>query len=254
MFILDCSTADNAIDSLCKCFSCSKDDIVDFLLSVDLDTIYAEIDSSPDVQADVYLYNIALERFGDPDEIEYVYWFHCTRTAPEENFSDGILPLGDSLERVFEIVLQTAPNNIVRERISEWGAENVPNYLYQLRVNESIHWGPYGILVKDVAFHTCTLGQHDSLGMPELIEDICKAYQDTYGVDIFSHYENVLSPKIVTFISDERCDNSCIKAALGYAYTSVRGMPPSGMAVTCIDCEGSTVSLEQIVNVETVYE
>lgn len=90
--------------------------------------------------------------------------------------------------------------------------------------------------------------------MPELIEDICNAYQDKYGVNIFSHYKNVLSPKIVTFISYERCDDGCIEAALGYAYTSVRGMPPNGMAVTCIDCQGRAVRLEQIVNVETVYE
>lgn len=158
MFILDCSTADNAIDSLCKCFSCSKCDIVDFLLSVDLDTIYAEIDSSPDVQSDVYLYNRTVEKFGEPDEIEYTYWFHCTRTAPEENFSDGILPLGDSLDRVFEIALQMAPNHIVRERLNEWGSENIPNYLYQLRVNDSIHWGPYVYLSKMLHFTHVILG------------------------------------------------------------------------------------------------
>lgn len=251
MFVLDCSTADDAIASLCDAFSCSRSDLEIFLLGIDLDTIYSDLDSSPDIPCDQYLYDQCVDTFGDPKEIEYIYWFHCTRTEPEEYFSDGILQLGDVLENVWEMVLRMAPDERVRNRLKEWGNADVPDNAYQLKTKDAFHWGPYAILVKEVAFYAKDLGQHDYLEIPELIEDICNAYHNKYEEIIYYHYEDVLVPKIVTFISDKRRDNGCIETALGYAYTSVRGLPPCGMAVNCIDCEGS-VHPEQIINVENI--
>lgn len=251
-FTLDCTTGEKALFSLSEGFDCTISKLKNTLLSLDLDTLYAQGGSNITVPPETYLYQYAVAKLGTHVPLAKTVWLHCTRTHSDEQFSDGILPLNQAVDRVWQMVLSLAPDSKVRDRLIAWGSHSVPDRLYQLRTKNSEHWGPYGFLVKEVALHAEDLGQHDYLKMPELIEDICNAYQKEFGESIFRHYFTILTPKMVAFISDKGCSDNSIKAALGYAYTTVRGLPPDWLAVTCIDCRGIVISPSQIIHVESL--
>ncbi|EQA1213255.1 hypothetical protein AT509_004642 [Escherichia coli] len=52
--------------------------------------------------------------------------------------------------------------------------------MFQLRTGDKIHWGPFGHLVRELHFNASENGLHDYLWLPELVEDVCKAYQKKY--------------------------------------------------------------------------
>lgn len=85
------------------------------------------------------------------------------------NFHNGISPLNEALQNVWDTLISEAPTQECRKNLKFMLNNGVDDHLYGLRVNDSIHWGPYGILVKDVAFNTDKLHQHDYLAMPELV-------------------------------------------------------------------------------------
>ncbi len=68
--------------------------------------------------------------------------------------------------------------------------------MFQLRTGDKIHWGPFGHLVRELHFNASENGLHDYLWLPELVEDVCKAYQKKYGHDLKPHYLSVLHPCI----------------------------------------------------------
>ncbi|HGS5167788.1 hypothetical protein [Vibrio alginolyticus] len=249
--MLDCSSEESAFKSVSTAFSCTEEALKSVLLSIDLNEIY-ESDDDICIPCEEYLYNYVTKRLGEPRPFSSVVWFHGTRTSKQNSFENGVFPLNDSLNRVWDILLLSAPNRECRENLEFMRTNGVDDYLYGLRVNGSIHWGPYGILVRDVAFNTSKLSQHDYLGMPELVEDILNAYKKQFGICLYSHYEKVLVPKLVKFQCTSRLDDGCIEAALGYLYARVRGEQVNGMSVTCIDMSGVAITPSQIMAVETV--
>lgn len=99
--------------------------------------------------------------------------------------------------------------------------------------------------------HARKLWQHDYVRLPELVEDVCNAYKK-YGQDLTGHYLEVLKPCIVCFRADIDYEKGALEAALSYAYTSVRELPPDSGAVFGIDRHGKSVSVDEIVNVEFI--
>lgn len=65
-----------------------------------------------------------------------------------------------------------------------------------------------------------------------------------------NNYLKVLKPCIVCFRADIEYEKGAFEAALSYAYTSVRELPPDSRAVFGIDRHGISVCLDEIVNVE----
>lgn len=247
-FVLDCSSRDAALASLCTGFGCTAERLKEVLLSLNLEAIY---ESEPCIlkPCEQYLYDFVCAELGEPRSLDGVYWFHGTRTAAGNMFEKGILTLDRAKGSVLSMLAEMAPDADVRSRLRSWG-EDIPDEMYGLRTGDRLHWGPFGVLVRESHHGTQHRGQHDYLAFPELVEDVCNAYQDSYNVDLKPHYSKVLQPKIVWFESALRKDEGCIEAALGYAYTSVRNLPPDGMSVTCIDCNGTPVPAEAILRVE----
>lgn len=251
-FNLDCRSGQKALDSLARGFQCTPEELRATLLSIDLDELYEERHRAPSVPAEQYLYEYAVKKLGGHLELSSVVWFHCTRTSADNTFIDGISPLNESLEKVWDILLACAPEKTIRRNLLTMKEKGVKDDLYALRTQNSFHWGPYGILVRDIAFIAEDLWQHDYLKMPELVEDICNAYRLDHGVSLYTHYSEALKPKIVSFKSTHRLDSGCVESALGYAYRYIRGHSLDCMSVTGIDCEGVAISPEQITGIETL--
>ncbi|WP_372372710.1 hypothetical protein ACDI10_12500 [Vreelandella venusta] len=249
--VLDCSSEESAFKSVSSVFGCTEEILKSTLLSIDLDLIY-ESDEDILIPNEEYLYNHVVKNVGSPKEFNSAVWFHGTRTSKENNFECGVFPLNDSLDFVWNILVLSAPSQECSDNLQFMRENGVYDCLYGLRVSNSIHWGPYGILIRDVAFDTDRLNQHDYLRMPELVEDILNAYKKQYGVCLYSHYEKVLVPKLVKFQCSSRLDKGCLEAALGYLYTRVRREKLDSMSVTCIDMSGVAITSKQIIAVEII--
>ena len=251
-FLLDCSSGESALMSVSIGFGCTKEQLTNALLSIDLDKIYERDGSEISIPCEKYLYEHIKLFFGEHLPLDEVVWFHGTRTTKNNKFESGVFPLNEALGTVWDIIISEAPSETCRNNLVLMLENGIDNYLYQLRTEDHSHWGPYGILVRDVAFNTSDLSQHDYLAMPELIEDIINAYRETFGTCLYAHYNQMLVPKLVKFKCNYRLDSGCIEAALGYLYSFVRGEPISGMAVTGIDKNGQRIFPEQIMMVEQI--
>lgn len=252
MFELDCESGSSAIKSLSIGFSCTEQMLCNALLSIDIEQIYENEWDSLDIPSEQYLYNYIVDTFGDHKPLTSVFWFHLTRTTEENEFKDGVFPLGQSLDHVWDTMLSLAKDDEIRRNLSSMRHSGVNNYHYSAKHNDPIHWGPYAILVKVVANHSVELAQHDYLAMPEIIEDICNGYESQFGESIIENYEKKLVPKVVKFRSGKEVDIGCIEAALCYAYSFVRDLPPNGGAIYCFDGEGVVVGYSDIESVSKV--
>ena len=249
-FELDCESKEYVFHSLCEGFTCGPDSLKNILLELDLEKIYQENGDNIYIPSEEYLYNYIVKRLGNHKPLKVVNWFHLTRTTKQTEFNDGIIPLGDSLEKIWSALIDIAPDVVIKDNLKLLRQSGVPNHLYGIKHNNPFHWGPYAVLIKETAFRSSI--QHDYLGMPEIIEDICNGYEEKYGESIINIYESSLVPKIVKFKSNKRVDAGCIEAALYYAYEAVRGNPPSSNCITCFDSEGVKIEPESIVSVITV--
>ena len=88
--------------------------------------------------------------------------------------------------------------------------------------------------------------------IPEIIEDICNGYENTFGVSIIDVMQNSLKPKIVKFISNKKTGVSCIEAALYYAYATYNQQNLSLNANTCFDGANSAIPYNEILNIEII--
>lgn len=250
--VLDCETFETALNSLACIFQTMPDNLHSLLsvkkIATHFETHWREL---PDFGE--YLSAIVEEHLGSPLFLDEVCWFHTTRILPGTTFSEGILPLGAALPSLKERLIQVVDDVHVREQLrSALDLGGIADSLYSEKTQHLVHWGPYGILVKEVAFHAAELGQHDYLGMPEIIEDICNGFQKTSGHDLMSEYRAKLKPAIIKFVDTNNNDESCIAAALCYVYSRIQTGAPCANSVSCFDGENNPVPPQHILKVEIV--
>ncbi|EJT9122825.1 hypothetical protein N3883_004373 [Escherichia coli] len=250
MLILDCSSRSQALNTLSAGFGCPPEKLKKVLLSLDLKHIY-ETDQSIMVDANQYLKDYVSAELGEPGPFSRAFWFHGTRTFAGNTFPRGLLALNHSKSLAAKMLVDLAPDELVRKRLRQWfETGDVPDALFQLRTGDSMHWGPYGHLVRELHFHARENGLHDYLHLPELVEDVCNAYLKQYGHDLTAYYLKVLHPCIIWFEADISYEKGAIETALAYAYTSVRALPPDCHATIGIDCKGKSVSRSSIAKIE----
>ena len=252
---LDCETIETTLCSLCNAFSCSEKKLIEALLSLDLEKTYSENWENIELPSDEYLFRHISDILGTPKSFNTICWFHGTRTTEGNLFQKGILPLGEILPEIWDILCNLAENKETKERLKKMQLDGFSNFHFEYKSTDPFHWGPYGILVKDVAKYATKLGQHDYLAMPEIIEDICNGYEKKYGESIIEIYQEKLKPCIIKFTT--QADNNCINeiiAALSYAYTDIRRKKVSMNAVTCFDGHNSTIPAQNIISVEYIMQ
>lgn len=249
-FKIDCDDGISALETLSTGFRCTTTVLTEVLCSIDIEQIYEQHGDDIDIPPGEYLYTYIESKLGAHNRLESVCWFHFTRTLRTNNFTAGILPLGQSLELIWGTMLDVTEGTPVHSNLLKLKESRLDDFQYQLQSNDPFYWGPFAFLVKEVGLKAEQLGQHDYLGMPEIIEDICNGYQQTFDEPIVHLLENALVPCVVKFESTKRTDNGCVAAALSYAYTHVRGVVPSQGAVTTFDAKNSVIPKESIVYVQ----
>ncbi|MDQ1761365.1 hypothetical protein RAS14_16485 [Achromobacter aegrifaciens] len=106
------------------------------------------------------------------------------------------------------------------------------------------------MLVKDIGACAESVGNHDYLKTPEIVEDICNGYEKLYGEKIQSLIEANLVPTVVKFWSEAPEDQCGLESAIYYSYRTHSKMELTSLANTCFDGRNSIAQPNRIVYVE----
>lgn len=246
--LIDCENQETTGNSLSVLFDCSVPELTHQLISVDVEKAYEE--EEPNCSPDEFLFRRIVSVFGIPKQPEEVRWFHLTRTFRGNSFAEGILPLGMALDTIWHHIFQSFEGTPHFSRLKSLKNDGVKDYLYRLKAPDPFHWGPFAMLVRESAFHAKRIGNHDYLALPEIIEDICNAYLDRFGLSIYDEIAAALVPCIVKFRAEPDGPFRGIPPAIYYYYKSIRKEPFSGNANTCFDAGGKVIPPERILKIE----
>jgi hypothetical protein len=198
--ILDCESHESELNSISDVYGASAGEVGRFLADVDLDEAYEEHkDLKP---FDEYLVELFESQFGSPRRCwNRVRWFRLTRVPPATDFTEGILPLHLALDKTWRAIIAIPRDPRTRRNLEFLRDNGVPDDQYNLKASDTLnlHSGPFAILVRDAAFCSTSLCNHDYLKFPGIVEDICNGYKQKYGEVIHEEISLALRPCIVTF-------------------------------------------------------
>lgn len=182
---------------------------------------------------------------------DLIMWFHGTRVSRDCRFSEGILPLNCVLGRLTASLSDLACSIGVAPtlRADSCDARCQANFqrLFDLKTNDSQHWGPYAFLTRDALVDPDLTGHY--LEAPEIVEDIAWSKYGDSAELLLRAFRERTSPCIVQF-RDARPREDVAEVALQYVYDGVCDNRPLGSSHTCFDGRGHAVSAETIVRIE----
>lgn len=92
------------------------------LLGIDLEEVF-KADPYIPISANQLLFEHTGSLLGEPDQVTSAVWFHATRTAANNQFLEGILPLNIAFPADISMLADAAPCIQVRSRLTDWGID-----------------------------------------------------------------------------------------------------------------------------------
>jgi len=241
--ILDCESVTSTYKSIEQILRIDESRLQRLFESIDIDTSCGE-----------ECLRAVMKATGGEPRYDRTCWFHLTRTTPGNKFEQGLLPLGESIDLIWELLRSLAIPNVSKAcwdafRRDLEGASCEPHHyalLYEMKTTDKDHWGPFGMLIRDHAFEPIDLGNYDYLDVPEIVRDICICFSERSRFNLLQAFIDKTQPCIVKFFQDS-AERNDLAAALYYLYNQFRGLG-LGMSWAC-DAEGR-VNPEQILSVD----
>jgi hypothetical protein len=181
-------------------------------------------------------------------------WFHATRVEPSTTFKNGLQPLPQVLDSVWESLGQLASRWSDPEEWRAFRAGMKGQFAdqYHRKVGTPFNDGPFAFLVRDVALMRDEFeGSHDFLRIPELVEDICLSYEEMFHRSLQRVFIEATKPCIVTFRASS-LELRDLEVALAYVHARATERDLTLECNTCYSGEGVAVPFEDIVRVEWV--
>lgn len=250
--ILDCESFDDAVASLSKIFGTTPEKLQGLLAAREIGAHFEmHWKELPDFKD--YLYAVAESHLGCPLPVDSVCWFHTTRILPGTTFSEGILPLTAALPALKERLIGVVDDPSIKAQLRyALYVGGVADHHYANKTQNSIHWGPYAILVRDVASCAANLSQHDYLAMPEIIEDICNGFNAQIREELLAVFDAKLRPAVVKFTAPVDHDQDYIATALCYVHSMLQEGKLDMNSVICFDGKNNPVLPHFILKLEFV--
>jgi hypothetical protein len=247
--VLDCESYQSSLKSISDVYAASATDVTKFLLGIDLDREYHwEYETK---SSDWYLVELFQSRFGAPIQAwDTVCWFHLTRVPPSTNFEEGILPLHLALDKLWDAIVAIPRSTQTRANLEYLRNTGVPDHLYMTKAQYRVQPGPYAMLVRETAFHSKAMGNHDYLKLPEIIEDICNGYERQYHESIHEEITEGLRKCIVKFEVPDKESSKLVAPALFYCWCKAHNWELSVYANTCYDARGEAIPHSAIRKIE----
>lgn len=254
MRIIDCECADSIYQSLEDITGIPLKELNAFFSCFDIEEYYDKHQDCP-FTGDDLMFEIIRNRYKEPFPIDVTCWFHLTRTFISNEFEEGILTLNEGIDLIWEFLFYLLKEEFskdhwvnFRKRV-ETDLRNDFADMYRLKINSPIAGGPFAILNKELAFRTKKIGYHDYLKAPEIVEDICICFEQTYGYDLLREYIRNTKSCIVKFkVSGGKPD--LIGPALLYLYNLFHRRKMSTYCDRCFIGNGRRIPHESILKVE----
>jgi hypothetical protein len=246
---IDCESYESALASLSGIYGVSSEDIKEYLSHFDLDGAYEDYKGDMDA-GDLLQLRFNQKFCGSRHSVTGISWFHLTRTLDRTTFSEGILPLGAALPKVWDMLISIPKEEMKRRRLEELRIKGVPNHQYNLKAPHKLHHGPYAMLVRESAFNAAEIGNHDYLALPEIVEDICAGYRERFKESIQAEIKAALRPFIVKFEDKSGTRSDVLSPVIRYCHCKAWKDALHTHTNTCFDGEGKTVPFESIQRID----
>ena len=92
-----------------------------------------------------------------------------------------------------------------------------------MRVEDAVHYGPCGHVLRDVFLHPGDYGSVDYFAGAEIVIDICQAIEERTGLDATARYQQATTPCVVEFSVATSHFAQALAAALWYLAAGLRG-------------------------------
>lgn len=250
MKVLDCESIDSTYESLEQILGVAKSQLESVFTGIDVESFYKSNPRHPQPPEELIFSEVS-KVITLPGDYDRTCWFHLTRTAPSNKFEQGILPLGQYLDSIWSFLYSLAKRHVTPEEWDRFRQDMGSDHhadLYEMKAHDPMHWGPYALLTRDHAFKPGEINNHDYLGAPEIIEDICICFSERYEFDLLGAFMRKTKPCIVKFFDGPRAD--CVSTAVYHLYNVHWRKSCSGQCNTCYDAEGVPVPPEHIMKVE----
>jgi hypothetical protein len=196
------------------------------------------------------LFNSMLEKFGKVWGFSHTAWFHLTRCLPGCSFTNGLLPLSEVIDDIWNLLFSICKYPISRSNWDKFRKQiesccgKKYSDIYRIRTTLHTQNGPDGILIGDINFNR-TVGQAHFLDEgPEFIMFICQEFKVEYGHDLL--FKENTKPCIVKFTTHDS-DFDSLLAAIHYIYEIEQQEPFFGIAQsTCYLGKGRPIPPEFI--------
>ncbi|MED4907488.1 hypothetical protein P9761_04355 [Brevibacillus centrosporus] len=257
MIVLDCETVGTMYESVESITGINRSDLEAFFSDFDMDKFYEENPDFYESGDGLLLLKIREMEKCNIQQIDAVNWFHLTRTYKGNSFNQGILSLGEGINHIWDILYELQKGHVSKEEWDDFRhnkfveSKSHSAWLYHLKLGDKFHWGPYAMLVREIAFVSEEVGNHDYLDAPEIVEDICHVFDGMYHCNLLERFRMETYPCIVKFQSNQSKDYY-LGIVLNFLYYQYHGMEMSLHCNTCFDGKGESVTFEQILKVEFI--
>jgi len=253
MKVLDCESFCTTLLSLETITQVKQANILNFLNNFDMDDFYHK---NPLFGTGDRLLLLKFRKEFDPVmSYDQSNWFHLTRLYNNDDFESGILPLEDVVDDKWDKLYSLISNKIslrdwaeFRKKM-EMGALGPHSSLYKFRMSNTDFKGPYAISIKDTAFVSDEIKNHDYLAVPEIIRDICFCFEETFGYDLFKEYSKNSVPCIVKF-KTEFSNPDLIGNVLLYIYQTIHEKALNPHCKINYNANGNKIPPEDILKIE----
>lgn len=224
--ILNCENMETALASLSEFFGCQAALLQDFLQGMDLDELYEKQHSLGTpilIDPQEVIGELVAERFGSPKIPDVVYWFHYTRVLPGTTFKEGLLPLDQVLEHIWDVLEHIFVSSPLLPRIRTSRRSQSATWMYRHKLSMPSDYGPHGMLFGDLHENRRCFSLSNFLRVPEIIDDILGMFSSTDYEDAMNLVHHALVPCVVTFQAPSRYPTYIVHHALLYVNASLRG-------------------------------
>ena len=255
MKVLDCESFFTTLSSLETITQVKQANILSFLNNFDMDDFYYR--NPLYLSGDKLLLLKFREKFDPVMSYDQSNWFHLTRLYKNDDFESGILPLVDVVDEKWDILYSLTSDKV---SLKEWadfrskmemGALGPHSSLYKFRMSNTDFKGPYAISIKDTAFVSDQIRNHNYLAVPEIIRDICICFEQTFNIDLFKEYSKNSVPCIVKF-KTEFSNPDLIGNVLMYIYQTIHEKALNSNCKINYNANGNKIPPEDILKIEYV--
>ncbi|WP_218689888.1 hypothetical protein [Psychrobacter sp. BF1] len=235
--LLDCSTFDTALSSICKIFDVTEVKILRVLSKV----INDEEKEIKEILDDIYF--SVISEIGIPNNTFEVLWFHGTRVKDINSFHEyGILTKKAMYPKLC-IMLKSLSGGLV----ASGSYINNVSVSAKSNINDE---GPFAFMIRCLAI-AAPDSYHNYTQVPELVEDIAGSLLGENYYQLVSRFQNSTIPCLVSFTA-KPIGNEVSRALffLKLVQDGKNEIEASSIANIFFDSLGDSITVDRIIGVE----